>query len=67
MVVSYRPGEVELESATPATAFIVGDIDERSNRVEVAFEGADVTYTMRAEWRDGALVTEVDESGDGGD
>jgi hypothetical protein len=62
MVVSYGPGEVRLASATPAPGFELVDVDERSNRVEVAFEGDDVTYTLRAEWRDGALATDVDES-----
>ena len=61
MVVSYRPGEVKLESVAPSAGFSY-EIDEAGPpEVRVEFEGGDVKVEIRVEWDDG-LVTEIDEN-----
>jgi hypothetical protein len=67
MAVSYRPGEVRLDAVSPAPTFILEDVDEEPKRVQVQFEGDDVTYTLEAKWDKGELVTDVDVSGPGAD
>jgi hypothetical protein len=67
IVVSYRPGEVRLDAAFPASTFLLEDVDEDPKRVQVEFEGDDVTYTLEAKWDKGELVTDVDVSGPGAD
>jgi hypothetical protein len=67
IVVSYRPGEVRLDAALPVPNFLLEDVDEEPKRVQVEFEGDDVTYTLEAEWERGELVTDVDVSGPGTD
>ena len=60
MIVSYRPGEVKLESVAPTPGFSYEIDDEGPPEVRVEFEGGDVKVEIRVRW-DGGLVTEVDE------
>ena len=61
MIVSYRPGEVRLESVAPSAGFGY-EIDEAGPpEVRVEFEGGDVKVEVRVRW-DGGLVVEVDEN-----
>ena len=60
VIVSYRPGEVRLESVAPTPGFR-HEIDEAGPpEVRVEFEGAEARVEVRVRW-DGGLVTEVDE------
>ena len=65
IVVSYRPGEVRLDAVSPAPTFLLEDVDEDPDRVEVVFESDDVTYTIEAKWDEEEFVTDVDVSGSG--
>ena len=65
IVVSYRPGEVQLDSVAPAPTFDLEDIDEARTTVQVEFEGEDVTYVLEAKWEKGELVTDIDAKGPG--
>ena len=65
IVVSYRPGEVRLDAVSPAPTFLLEDVDEDPDRVEVVFEGDDVTYTIEAKWDEEEFVTDIDVSGSG--
>ena len=67
IVVSYRPGEVRLDSVAPAPTFDLEDIDERRATVQVEFEGENVTYILEARWEKGELVTDIDANGPGAD
>ena len=67
IVVSYRPGQVQLDAVAPAPAFELGDVDEASNRVEVEFENDFVSYKLEAKWSNGELVTDINASGPGAD
>lgn len=59
MVVSHRPGEVRLESATPNPGYAM-EIDKRGpDEVRVEFEGQDDDFEVRVRWNDGALDVEV--------
>jgi hypothetical protein len=61
VVVSYRTGEVRLESVAPAAGYTY-EIDESGPpRVRVEFYGGDRKVEIRVEW-EGGLVTEVDEN-----
>ncbi|HKZ20407.1 MAG TPA: hypothetical protein VJQ57_09875 [Acidimicrobiia bacterium] len=66
-MVSYRPGEVRLDAASPAPTFLLEVVIEDPKQVQVQFEGDDVTYTLEAKWEKGELVTDVDASGPGAD
>lgn len=61
VIVSYRPGEVKLESVTPTPGFSYEIDDQGPPKVRVQFEGGDVRIEVRVRW-DGGLVTEVDEN-----
>jgi hypothetical protein len=61
VIVSYRPGEVKLESVAPTPGFSYEIDDQGPPEVRVEFEGGDVKVDVRVRW-DGGLVTEVDES-----
>lgn len=61
VIVSYRPGEVKLESVAPTPGFSYEIDDQGPPEVRVEFEGADVRVEVRVRW-DGGLVTEVDEN-----
>ena len=58
---SYRPGEVKLESVAPTPGFSYEIDDAGPPEVRVEFEGGDVKVEIRVSW-DGGLVTEVDEN-----
>ena len=60
VIVSYRPGEVRLESLAPRPGFESEVKDEGPPEVRVEFRSADFNVEIRAEW-DGRLVTEIDE------
>jgi hypothetical protein len=58
--VSYRTGEVRLESVVPAPGFAYEVKDDGPQRVEVEFESGDSKYKLRAEWTSNGFVTEVE-------
>lgn len=61
VVVRHRPGEVELQAATPAAGFSV-EIDDRGpERVRVEFEGEEDDFGVEVEWEDGNLDVSVDD------
>ena len=60
VIVSYRPGEVRLESIAPTPGFSYEIDDQGPPEVRVEFGGGDVKVEVRVRW-DGGLVTEVDE------
>lgn len=62
VVVTYRPGEVLLQTATPAAGYRA-EIDKTGpDTVEVEFESDEAKYEVKVEWKDGALDVEIDES-----
>jgi type IV secretory pathway VirJ component len=62
VIVSYRPGEVRLESVAPLAGFSY-DIDKAGpDEVRVEFEGDDLKAEIRVRWENGALLTTIDES-----
>ena len=61
IIVSYRPGEVRLESVVPAPGFAYEIKDEGPDKVDVEFEQGDEKFGLEAEWTDGGLVTEIDD------
>ena len=61
VIVSYRPGEVKLESVAPTPGFAYEIDDQGPPEVRVEFEGGEVRVEVRVRW-DGGLVTEIDES-----
>jgi len=60
VIVSYRPGEVKLESVAPTPGFSYEIDDQGPPEVRVEFQGGDIRVEVRVRW-DGGLVTEVDE------
>ncbi len=61
VIISYRPGEVRLESVAPLAGYSY-DIEEAGPpEVRVEFDGP-LRVEVRVRWRDGQLVTEIDES-----
>jgi hypothetical protein len=60
VIVSYRPGEVKLESVAPTPGFSYEIDDQGPPEVRVEFEGGDVRVEVRVRW-EGGLITEVDE------
>lgn len=60
VVVRYRPGEVELQAATPLPGFAVEIDDPGPPRVRVEFESADSDVRVEVRWKDGALEIDVD-------
>ncbi|MEX1125031.1 MAG: hypothetical protein WEE53_05145 [Acidimicrobiia bacterium] len=66
IVVSYRPGEVILDGATPAAGFTV-DVDKQGPPdVKVKFESESTHVEIRVEWGD-KLVVDVQEDGEEGE
>ena len=61
VIVSYRPGEVKLESVAPTPGFSYEIDDQGPPEVRVEFEGGEVRVEVRVRW-DGGLVSEIDES-----
>ena len=60
VTVSYRSGEVRIESAVPHPGFVPEVKEEGPPEERVEFESADRKVEIRAEW-DGGLVTQIDE------
>ncbi len=60
VVVRYRPNEVVLQAATPASGFSVEVDDAGPPKVRVEFEGED-DVRVEAEWNDGQLDVEIDD------
>lgn len=60
----YRPGEVVLQTATPAAGFKADVDDPGPPKVEVEFESEDLKVEIRAEWKEGGLDVEVSEGSD---
>lgn len=60
VVVRHRPGEVELQAATPAPGFGVEVDDPGPPRVRVEFEGGDAGIRVEIRWEDGALDVDID-------
>jgi hypothetical protein len=60
IVVSYRPEEVRLESVAPLAGYAYDVEDAGPPEVRVEFEGP-LRVEIRVRWRDGELVTEIDE------
>ena len=58
-MVSHRPGEVRLESATPAAGYSM-EVDESGPReVRVEFDGSDAEVEIRVRWEGDQLEVEV--------
>lgn len=62
--VSYEPGEVRFEGASPAIGWTI-EVEERGpDAVEVKFERDDRDVEVTVEWEDGELVVQIDEESD---
>jgi cytoskeletal protein RodZ len=59
VVVRYRPGEVELQAATPAPGFEMEIDDAGPPDVRVEFENDDTDIRVEARWEDGSLDVAV--------
>ncbi|CAN5859412.1 hypothetical protein BH23ACT5_BH23ACT5_11410 [soil metagenome] len=60
VVISHRPEEVRLESASPAPGYST-EIDKSGlDEVRVEFEGATESVEVRVRWRGGHLETDID-------
>ena len=59
VVIRHRPGEVELQAATPALGFDVEIDDAGPQRVRVEFESEDSDVRVEAEWRNGVLEVSI--------
>lgn len=64
VVISYRPGEVVLSSASPAAGFAAEIKKAGPPDVDVEFESETARYRVRARWADGALSVEVEADAD---
>jgi len=60
VIVSYRPGEVRLESVAPLAGYNFDVEDAGPPEVRVEFVGP-LRVEIRVRWQDGQLVTEIDE------
>jgi hypothetical protein len=62
VVVRYRPGEVELQAATPAPGFAVENDENGPDRVRVEFESNDLEVRVEVRWDNGDLDIRIDEN-----
>lgn len=62
VVLKYRPGEVVLQTATPAAGFHADVEKPGPPTVEVDFESEERKVEVQAEWKDGGLDVDVSES-----
>jgi hypothetical protein len=62
VVVRYRPGEVELQAATPAPGFAVEIDDEGPPRVRVEFDSDDLEVRVEVRSENGSLDIDIDEN-----
>lgn len=60
VVISHHPGEVRLESVAPLAGYGFEVENSGPQEVRVEFEGP-LRVEVRVRWRDGQLVTEIDE------
>jgi hypothetical protein len=60
VVVSYRPDEVVLSSASPAAGFSAEIEKKGPPEVDVEFESESAKYRVRARWGNGDLVVETE-------
>ena len=60
MVVRYRPEEVVLSSASPATGFSAKINKQGPPDVDVEFESESAKYRVRARWDGGDLSVETE-------
>jgi hypothetical protein len=60
VVVSYRPDEVVLSSASPAAGFSAEIKKEGPPEVDVEFESESAEYRFRARWSNGDLAVETE-------
>ena len=60
--VRYRPGEVELVTATPKSGFVTEVEEAGPPRVRVEFSSDDTEFEIRVEWKNGELDIDIDES-----
>jgi hypothetical protein len=61
LVVSYRPGEVVLASASPGPGFAAEVKKSGPPEVEVEFESESAKYEVKVKWSSGELAIETDE------
>ncbi len=64
VVVSYRPEEVQLGSASPAAGFAAEIKKSGPPEVDVEFESESAKYRVRARWAAGDLTVEVESEAD---
>jgi hypothetical protein len=64
VVVSYRPEEVLLGSASPAAGFAAEIKKAGPPEVDVEFESESAKYRVRATWADGDLAVEIESDDD---
>lgn len=64
VVVSYRPEEVQLGSASPAAGFAAEIKKSGPPEVDVEFESESAKYRVRARWAAGDLSVEVESEAD---
>lgn len=57
----YRPGEVELQSATPAPGFDAEIDDAGPPEVRVEFEAEEIEVRVEIQWDEGGLTVDVEE------
>jgi hypothetical protein len=60
VVVSYRPDEVVLSSASPAAGFSADINKAGPPEVDVEFESESAEYRLRARWANGDLAVETE-------
>ena len=61
-MVRYRPGEVDLQAATPAPGFAVEIDDDGPGRVRVEFDSDDLEVRVEVRWENGDLDIRIDEN-----
>lgn len=60
VVVGHRPGEVRLDSASPAAGYSMEIDKDGPDEVRVEFESDADRFEIRVRWIDGALSVDVD-------
>jgi len=65
VVLSYRPDEVVLQSASPKPGFAAEIKKSGPPEVEVEFEGESEKFEVKAKWSGGQLIVESDQEDDG--
>ena len=64
MIVRFRPGAVEYQSATPAPGFQV-EVDKAGPpEVKVEFESEEQKFEVEAQWKDDGLDVQTSSSSD---